>query len=493
MFINFSTTSFEPSSKYGIDFIDAAFIFWFPLYNCTMDKILFDGLKKIYQNDILYKKEDVYPYAYDTSPNPQDIIPPEFVVFPKNASDVSKTVLLAKKHKIALIPRGAGTNHCGGCRVRQRSIVLHFSKMNKILDINKEDLTAHVQPNAIIGEINARAEKEGLFFPPDPSNLAVSTIGGAAALSSGGPRTFKYGCTKDYIINLEVVLSDGKIMKTGSDIAKNVTGYNLTSLFVGSEGTLGIITGLTLKLIPKPQARKVTLAYFKSLTDAAKAVNNIINSGFTPATIDLLDKNTLVTIEKFKPCGLLCNMEAALLIELDGFSECLEYEGKKIFEILKTSGTTQIVQAKNEEENEKIWRTRRSSFAAVTKLRPNVITEDVVVPRSKIVKLVEGIQKICSEHNIIVCIMGHAGDGNIHPNFALDLSNTQEKENFEKVKDKLFSLALSLGGSLSGEHGIGYEKRKYLPQALDPVALEYMGKIKKLFDSENIINPDKMF
>lgn len=458
-----------------------------------MDKILFEELKKIYNGDILYKDEDVYPYAYDTSPNPQNIVKPEFVVFPTNSIQVSKTVLIAKKHNIAIIPRGAGTNHCGGCRVKQKSIVLHFSKMNKILDINKEDLIAHVQPNAIVGEINAQAEKLGLFFPPDPSNLAVSTIGGAAALSSGGPRTFKYGSTKDYVINLEVVLADGSIIKTGSDVAKNVTGYNLTSLFVGSEGTLGIITALTLRLIPKPEARKVTLAYFDDLISAASAVNAIINSGFMPATLDLLDRNTLETIEKFNPCGLLCDKEAALLIELDGFVENLNFECKKIYEILNKSNAAQIIQAKDEEENEKIWRTRRSAFAAVTKLRPNVVTEDVVVPRSKIVALTKGIQKICAEHNIIVCIMGHAGDGNIHPNFALDLLNEEEKKNFEIVKDKLFSLALSLGGSLSGEHGIGYEKKKYLNQALDPVALEYMGKIKKLFDPDNIINPDKMF
>lgn len=458
-----------------------------------MDKILFEELKKIYNGDILYKDEDVYPYAYDTSPNPQNIVKPEFVVFPTNSIQVSKTVLIAKKHNIAIIPRGAGTNHCGGCRVKQKSIVLHFSKMNKILDINKEDLIAHVQPNAIVGEINAQAEKLGLFFPPDPSNLAVSTIGGAAALSSGGPRTFKYGSTKDYVINLEVVLADGSIIKTGSDVAKNVTGYNLTSLFVGSEGTLGIITALTLRLIPKPEARKVTLAYFDDIISAASAVNAIINSGFMPATLDLLDRNTLETIEKFNPCGLLCDKEAALLIELDGFVENLNFECKKIYEILNKSNAAQIIQAKDEEENEKIWRTRRSAFAAVTKLRPNVITEDVVVPRSKIVALTKGIQKICAEHNIIVCIMGHAGDGNIHPNFALDLLNEEEKKNFEIVKDKLFSLALSLDGSLSGEHGIGYEKKKYLNQALDPVALEYMGKIKKLFDPDNIINPDKMF
>ncbi len=458
-----------------------------------MDNKLYAELKKIYKDDILYKKEDLYSYAYDTSPNPKEVKLPEYVVFPKNTQMVSDTLKVCSKFNMPIIARGAGTCHCGGCRVSDKAVVIHFSKMNKILNIKKDDLTLEVEPNATIKEINQEAEKEGLFFPPDPSNLAVSTIGGAAALCSGGPRTFKYGNTKDYIINLEVVLHDGTVINTGANVAKNVTGYNLTSLFVGSEGTLGIITKLTLRLIPKPEVRRVTLAYFDNLIEATSAVNNIINAGLIPATLDLLDKNTLSTIEKFNPCGLLCDKEAALLIELDGFLENLKFENEKLFNILKKSNSAQIIQASDEEENERIWKARRSAFAAVTKLKPNVITEDVVVPRSKIVPLVQGIQKLCEDNNIIVCIMGHAGDGNIHPNFALDLSDKEEKERFEKVKDELFSLALKLGGSLSGEHGIGWEKKKYLKDALDENALLYMEKIKKLFDPNNIINPNKMF
>lgn len=458
-----------------------------------MDNKLYAELKKIYKDDILYKKEDLYSYAYDTSPNPKEVKLPEYVVFPKNTQMVSDTLKVCSKFNMPIIARGAGTCHCGGCRVSDKAVIIHFSKMNKILNIKKDDLTLEVEPNATIKEINQEAEKEGLFFPPDPSNLAVSTIGGAAALCSGGPRTFKYGNTKDYIINLEVVLHDGTVINTGANVAKNVTGYNLTSLFVGSEGTLGIITKLTLRLIPKPEVRRVTLAYFDNLIEATSAVNNIINAGLIPATLDLLDKNTLSTIEKFNPCGLLCDKEAALLIELDGFLENLKFENEKLFNILKKSNSAQIIQASDEEENERIWKARRSAFAAVTKLKPNVITEDVVVPRSKIVPLVQGIQKLCEDNNIIVCIMGHAGDGNIHPNFALDLSDKEEKERFAKVKDDLFSLALKLGGSLSGEHGIGWEKKKYLEDALDENALLYMEKIKKLFDPNNIINPNKMF
>lgn len=458
-----------------------------------MDKKLFAKLKEIYRGDILWQKEDLYPYAYDTSPNPDEILLPEFVVFPINSEQISKTMKLCNEFQIAVIPRAAGTCHCGGCRVKKKSIVIHLSKMDKVLDVNKEDLIATVEPCAVIKNIQEEVEKQGLFFPPDPSNLAVSTIGGAIALSSGGPRTFKYGSIKDYIVNLEVVLPDGTMMQTNCDITKNVTGYNLTSIFVGSEGTLGIVTKATLKLIPKPQVRRVTLAYFDDLIKATSAVNSVINSGFTPATLDLLDKNTLTTIENYNPCGLMCDMEAALLIELDGFEHNLEFEGKEIFKILENSGAKSIIQAKNEEENQKIWQARRSAFAAVTKLKPNVITEDVVVPRSKIVPLVRAIEQMCKENGIIVCIMGHAGDGNIHPNFALDLSDELQKAKFEIIKDKLFNLALELGGCLSGEHGIGYEKKKYLTKALDENSIKYMEKIKKLFDPNNIMNPDKMF
>ncbi len=446
-------------------------------------------LKKICPNNFLDKKEDLYVYAYDTSPNPDVTILPLGVVFPQNALEVSKILKLCAENNISAIPRAQGTNHCGATRPTKNSIVIHFSKMNKILKIDKENLIAIVEPNVIIGDLNKELNKLGLFFPPDPSNLAVSTVAGAALLCSGGPRTFKYGNTKDYIINLEVVLADGSIVETSKDLAKNVTGYNLTSLFVGSEGTLGLITKLTLKLIPKPQTRLLTLAYFETLEAASKCVNSIINSGFIPSTLDLLDKTTLQTIEKFNPCGLLCDMEAALLIELDGFKKCVEYELEILKDILIKSKAKKIIQTKNEQENENIWRARRSAFSALTQLKPNVITEDIVVPKNKIAQTVKKIQALADKYNILTAIMGHAGDGNIHPNFALDLKT--EKENFEKLKDELFSYALSVDGTLSGEHGIGSEKKKYLPNALDKNAYLLMKKIKNLLDEKNILNSGK--
>ena len=453
---------------------------------------LVDKIKKL-NIKVLDKKEDIYPYAFDTAPLKNKITPPLCVCFPKTTEDIQKLIIFASKNGLNIVPRGAATCHTSGCKPNDKSIVLHLSLMDKILDFNKEDLTIKVEPYVTVKKIQETVEKEGLFFPPDPSNLAVSTIGGAVALSSGGPRAFKYGTTKDFVINLKVVLPSGEIIETGSNVAKNVTGYNLTQLFTGSEGTLGVISEVTLKLIPKPEKRRVTLCYFDTLLSAAKGVNDVINALIVPSTLDLLDKNTLQTIEKYNPTGLLCDKEAALLIEVDGSSAKIEEDNKKLYKVLQKSGAVKIIQSTSEEENEKIWKARRSAYAAVTKIKPNVATEDVVVNRSKIVPLVEGIQEISAKYNITVCIMGHAGDGNIHPNFALVLSDEKEKENFEKVKEELFKLAIELGGSLSGEHGIGSEKKPYLDFALQDTALKYMKEIKKLFDPNNIMNPDKTF
>lgn len=452
-----------------------------------------NDLKKICSNNVLYKKEDLYVYSYDTSQNPDKIILPLAVVYPKDVLEVSKIVRYARKNKLNIIPRAQGTNHCGATRPIENSVVMHFSKMDKVIKIDKENLIAIVEPNVVIGDLNKELDKLNLFFPPDPSNLAVSTIGGAVALCAGGPRTFKYGNTKDYVINLEVVLSDGTIVNTSKNLAKNVTGYNITSLFVGSEGTLGIITKVTLKLIPKPETRLLNLAYFDTLESASKCVNKIIDKGLRPSVIDLLDNNTIKTIEKFNPCGLLSDKEAALLIELDGFKNNVLYEEEILKEILINSSSSDIIQAKNEQENEKIWKARRGAYSAVTQLKPNVVTEDIVVPKTKITDCVKKIREISDKYGITVCIMGHIGDGNIHPNFALDLSNKKEKENFEKLKDELFNYAISVDGTLSGEHGIGVHKKKYLSSAIDENAYKLMKNLKEFFDKDNILNKEKMF
>lgn len=445
------------------------------------------------KENVLSSYDELYAYSTDSTniTNPDEIA--EAVVFPLNTQQVSKIMQYAYLNSIPVVARAAGTNVCGACLPKKGGIILDFARMNKIIEINKNNLFCIVEPGVVIEDLQKAVEKFDLFYPPDPSNLKVSMIGGSIGLSSGGPHTFKYGSTKDYIIDLEVVLSDGTVMHTGSSCSKDVTGYNMTQLFVGSEGTLGIVTKATVKLIPRPEAKRVMLAYYDSLEDTSKTVNEIISNLITPSVIDLIDQNTIKTIESFYPCGMLTDKTAALLIEIDGFKENLDKQYEKIIEICKRNNSSYIQTASTKEEEEKIWVSRRSSFGATAKLAPNVVTEDVVVPREHIVELVNGIKQICDKYNLKTCIMGHIGDGNIHPNIALDLRNPAELNNFKQAKKELFELALSLNGRLSGEHGIGCEKSEFIEKALDPNNLNCMKQIKKLFDPKNILNPGKIF
>ena len=449
--------------------------------------------KKIFGSEnVLSSYDELYTYSADSTNIVNSDEMADVVVFAQNSKQVSDLLKFANENEIPVTPRTAGTSVCGAALPKKGGIVINFSKMNKILEINKQNLICKVEPGVVIEDLQNAVDNLNLFYPPDPSNLKVSMIGGSIALCSGGPHTFKYGSTKDYIIGLEVVLADGTIIHTGSDCSKDVTGYNTTQLFVGSEGTLGIITQATIRLIPKPEAKRVLLAYFDTLEDASKTVNDIISNLITPSVIDMIDKNTLKTIENFYPCGMLPDKEAALLIEIDGFKSNLDEQYSKITDICRLNNSSYIQTADNKEE-EKIWIARRSSFGATAKLAPNVLTEDVVVPRENIVPLVKGIWQICDKYNLKTCIMGHIGDGNIHPNIALDLRNPLERDNFDKAKTELFELALSLNGRLSGEHGIGCEKAPYISQALEPNNLILMKQIKNLLDPKGILNPEKIF
>ncbi len=444
------------------------------------------------KKNIITDEEGVYAYSFDCAHIPFDKKYPRIVVFPENTLQVSEILKLANKYKIPVIERGAGSNHAGGCAPIKGGIILHFSKMNKILEINNEDLTCKVQPGVVVGDLQKAVKDIGLFFPPDPSNLAVSTIGGGIALSSGGPRAFKYGTFKDYVLDLEVVLADGSIIRTGSQTVKNVTGLNLTQLIVGSEGTLAVVTEATLRLIPAPETTNVVLAYFDSISEAVDSVSAIINNHMTPSVIDLIDQKTVQTIENFYPTGLICDKEAVLLIEIDGDVSSVRLQQDKIATLCRQYGAKHIDCASDDKHRQKIWTARRSAFGACAQLAPNVITEDVVVPRSKIAELSKGILQISEKYHLITMVMGHIGDGNIHPNFALDLRDSKQKQNFELAKAELFRLAVSLGGTLSGEHGIGCQKANFLPLALDKTTLNLMIQIKKVFDPNYILNPEKM-
>lgn len=458
-----------------------------------MNKAISDLQKTLTSKNVLTEIEERYAYSQDASNTSGHTHLPDVVVFAENIEHVQNIIKIANKYKLPVICRGAGTNTVGACVAEHGGIILNFSKMNKILEINRENMTARVQPGVIVGVLQNEVEKLGLFYPPDPSNLAVSTIGGSIAQNSAGARTFKYGSTKDYVIDMLVVTAQGELLRTGSNTIKNATGYNLGSLFIGSEGTLGIVVEATLKLIPKPQCSKVIMAYFDDLTDAANAVTSVIEQQIAPATIDFMDKNALRTVEQFYPVGLLTDKEAALIIEIDGYKSSIEEQKDTITKVLRHSNASAIQYSSTDDEARKIWQARRSSMGACAKLKPNITTDDVIVPRENLPQLVKGIQEICNKYKLTVCMVGHVGDGSVHPQIPLDFNDKEEYKNYKLAKSEIYDLTIKLGGTLSGEHGIGREKRAHISKAVNTTALNYMREIKKIFDPNNILNPYKIF
>ncbi len=457
------------------------------------NNIISELKKTLAPQNILTETAERYAYAQDATNLPRIKNLPDAVVFVETIEEVQNVVRLANKYKTPVICRGAGTNVVGACSTEHGGIVLNFSKMNKILEISAENMTARVQPGVIVGELQKQAEELGLYYPPDPSNLAVSTIGGSIAQASGGARTFKYGSTKDYVLDLLVVTADGNILRTGSSTIKNATGYNLNTLFVGSEGTLGIVVEATMKLIPKPETVRVIMAYFDTVREAVETVNTIIEQRIYPATLDFMDKNAIQTVERFYPAGLLCDKEAALVIEVDGIEQAVDIQQKAIVSILEQCGASKIQYSRNEEEYHKIWTARRSSMGACAKLKPNVTTDDVIVPRKNLEALVLGIREICEKYHLDVCMVGHVGDGSVHPQIPIDYSDKDEYRRFKLAKNEIYELTARLDGILSGEHGIGSVKREHISKVINAEALNCMRTIKKVFDPNNILNPYKIF
>lgn len=454
----------------------------------------YDELKTFLSgNNILSEEEECYCYAEDASNLIKPEKTPDVVVFVETIKDVQAVMEYAYKNEIPIIPRGAGTNMVGACVSSQGGIVLNFSKMNKIQNIDSINMTATVQPGAVLGNIKKAAEKEGLFFPPDPSNYEVSTIGGAIAQSSGGALGFKYGTTKDYVLSLKVVTADGKLITLGAQTSKDSTGYHLAQLMVGSEGTLAIIVEATLKLIPKPQAKEALSAYFDSLEDGINAVNKIIESRIFPAAIDFMDKNALITVEDYTHCGLNTSKNCMLLLTADGSEKDIINQIDSIKNILENNGASEIKVSQNIDEYDSIWNARRTSFAASARLAPDVVTDDIIVPRNNLAHMVNFCQFVAQKYNLKMCMVGHAGDGNIHPQIALNLDSEEEYRNCMDARAEMYQKALELGGTISAEHGIGSEKKIYLKNTVDKEAIEYMKIIKKIFDPKNILNPDKIF
>ena len=439
-------------------------------------------------------REDLMCYSYDGTG--QEYMP-SAVAFPGSAAEISSIMRLANQELFPVIPRGAGTGMTGGSLPVEGGLVLVMSRLNRILEIDAENQVAEVEPGVITGQFQSAVRKQGLFYPPDPASHNFCTMGGNVAECSGGPSAVKYGVTRDYILGLEVVLPDGQLLNTGVRTAKGVVGYDLTRLITGSEGTLGIITKITVRLLALPTHKKTYLVLCDSIRLAAVLVAEILKSGILPNTLEYMDQTALHVVNDYLPLELPHNTRGLLLVEVDGNERSTEEQGEKLLKLLADRqaypGILEVRQANNDKEVEDLWKARRSISPATFKLRPHKISEDVVVPKTKIPRLVDFTEKLSQELGMIILTFGHAGDGNIHVNIMLDKNDPEENRKGETAKMRLFEYVMSLSGTLSGEHGIGITKAPFLGLELDETSLKLMRNIKKVFDPNNILNPGKIF
>ncbi|MBA4419389.1 MAG: glycolate oxidase subunit GlcD [Syntrophus sp. (in: bacteria)] len=443
------------------------------------------------KENVLVTPEALKAYSYDGTSS--WVHEPDVVVFPVSTSEVSQIMKIASREKVPVTPRGGGTNVSGGSVPWMGGIALVMTKMNKILKIDKENLTATVEPGVVLQDLTLRLAKDGLFFPPDPQSFLGATLGGIIAENAGGPACVKYGVTKQYILGIEVVLANGDIISLGGRTLKNVVGYDLLHIFISSEGTLGVITRAELKLNPVPPARKTTMAVYADVAVAGESVFRVLENGVIPCKIELLDNWVINRIEEMMPMGLPKDADAVLLFECDGIAEAVEKETEKIVEITKKYGAVDVRVAKNQDEANQYWLARRAGFAAVFGKAPTVMAEDVTVPRGNIPKLINKCKELAKKYNVEIVVLGHAGDGNLHPAALTDIKNKEHYDRAVKAIDEIIETAVELGGVLSGEHGIGLEKQKFFNKVTNPVVVKMMKDIKALFDPNNIMNPGKIW
>lgn len=433
--------------------------------------------------------QELVCYGYDAT---QMEFLPECVLHPANSDEVSRILKLANAEGFPVFPRGAGSGFTGGALPKGGGVVLVTTRMNRILRIDTENLVAEVEPGVVTETFQIAVEKLGLFYPPDPASLKFSTLGGNVAECAGGPRAVKYGVTKDFVMGLEVVLPTGAVIRTGGETVKGVVGYDLTKLLCGSEGTLGVITKIILKLLPLPEAKKTMLTVFDSIDGAARAVSTIIGGKIIPTTLEFLDHATLICVERRFNLGLPDSGRAVLLIEVDGDRDLIEKQANAIHELIKPLGLVQFRVAKDAAESEELWRVRRLVSPSLRDVNPDKFNEDIVVPRSKVPDVIRRIEQIQQRYDIPIVNFGHAGDGNIHVNIMVDKSVEGEEEKAHRAIKEVFQAALDLGGTMSGEHGVGLAKQPYIPLELNEDQIRAMQGIKRALDPNNILNPGKM-
>lgn len=433
---------------------------------------------------------DLVSYGFDASFGQYM---PDYVVQVLSTEDVQNVVKLADEYIIPIYARGASTSLSGGALPVKGGIVVDFSQWNDEFEIYPDDLIIKTRPGVITGKIHALAEKHNLMYPPDPSSSVVCTIGGNLAENAGGPRGIKYGVTKDYVIGLEVVMADGEVIRTGGQTIKNVTGYDLTKLLIGSEGTLGIITEATLRLIPKPLATKTAMVIFDDLYTAGKSISKILTSGVRPSKMEILDHNALNKVEDYAGLDLPRDAAAILLIEVDGNPENLGDELDTIQKALKEIDVENVEIAESKEAEDKLWQVRKLVSPAVVESGYTKISEDATVPLSKIPEMFKKIDEIKTKYDLNIVVFGHAGDGNLHPTINTNMRDENEVRKTEDAVEEIFNYAIELGGTLSGEHGIGVMKKAFIKKEMGEAGVRYQQMIKKALDPKNILNPGKIF
>jgi len=439
------------------------------------------------REQVMVSEVDRLTYAYDAAV--LEPVLPALVVRPRSPEDLGRVVRLCNDHGLPLTVRGAGTNLSGGTIPHTGGVVVLTNALNQILEINEADQYAVVQPGVVTAKLAAAVEAKGLFYPPDPGSMAVSTLGGNVAENAGGLRGLKYGVTLDYVMGLEFFAAAGDLVKTGSRTVKCVTGYNLTGLLVGSEGTLGVISEIILKLIPLPQDRRAMLATFDRVDQASETVAAIISHRIVPATLEFLDNFTIRTVEDYSHVGLPVDAAALLLIEVDGHPAVVAEEAEQVEALCRKLGATQVHTAQDAAERDRVWAARRAALSALAKLKPTVVLEDATVPRSQVPAMIRAIEEIGRKFELPIGTFGHAGDGNLHPTILTDRRNQEEWHRVEAAVAAIFDVALALGGTLSGEHGIGKAKARFLEKEVGPGTIRYSKRIKAALDPKNILNP----
>ncbi|MBJ6799834.1 FAD-binding oxidoreductase [Geomonas propionica] len=435
--------------------------------------------------------ESLACYGYDSTPELQSR--PGVVVLPGSSEEIAKVLALCNGAGVRVTPRGSGTNLSGGSISFDAGVVLQTSRMNRIIEIDEENLTATVETGVITSTLHREVEAKGLFYPPDPGSMNISTMGGNVAENSGGLRGLKYGVTDDYVMGLKTILADGEVLKTGGKVVKDVAGYNLNQLLVSSEGTLGVFSEVIVKLIPKPQAKKTMLVHFPQLEQAALTVSHIIAARIIPATLEFLDRTTIKCVEDYAHVGLPLDVDAVLLIEVDGHPAQVEEDAAGIREICERHHCSFFQTAASPEEALKLATARRVALSALARVRPTTILEDATVPRSCIAPMVKLIQDTAKKYDLLIGTFGHAGDGNLHPTCLTDERNPDEIRRAHQAFGEIFEATIAMGGTITGEHGVGVAKKKYLPKLVGESGLRVMRGIKGAFDPRGTLNPGKIF